>query len=326
MTIRLSLLKVLTVSACSFMFLSSNAATVFASVEYFNINGKELALHTEGAPMTLNNAPDYDWWYGCSATSAGMMMGYYDINGYNGLLYQDLVPGGQAESSTFGSGPYIANNAIASSGHIADFYSGGYGASGDDVAPPFHTFDSLADFMGTSQDSVGNSNGATTFWNYTDGSPLYASDIYGYGSSFYDASGMFGMWEYFDYSGYGSGNPSNYNFFNQYIDTLGRADGFSFQDYMAEIDAGRVVMIHVEGHSMFGYGYDDDGSQTIYLHDTWSQGEHSMTWGGSYSGMEHYAVTCFTPTGGSPVPIPAAAWLLGSGLLELVVVRKKLGR
>ena len=27
---------------------------------------------------TLPNAPDYEWWYGCSPTSAGMMMGFYD--------------------------------------------------------------------------------------------------------------------------------------------------------------------------------------------------------------------------------------------------------
>jgi len=48
--------------------------------------------------------------------------------------------------------------------HINDFYREGYGAKGDDVDPPYHNFNCLADFMGTSQDSVGNSNGAMTFY------------------------------------------------------------------------------------------------------------------------------------------------------------------
>ena len=36
---------------------------------------------------------------------------------------------------------------------------------------------------------------------------------------------------------------------------------------------------------MFGYGYDDVSDQII-LHDTWSAGAHTMTWGGSYIGLE----------------------------------------
>jgi hypothetical protein len=83
----------------------------------------------------LSNAPDYNWWYGCSATSAGMMMGYYDIHGYDGLGYPNLVPGGTAELDTYPSGApsgtYIAQAAIASDGHIADFWIG-YGSSDPD--------------------------------------------------------------------------------------------------------------------------------------------------------------------------------------------------
>ena len=128
-------------------------------------------------------APDYDWWHGCSPTSAGMMMGYYDINGYGSLTYDNLVPGGVAETTTFPPGTYLANDAIASSGHVADFYSDGDGASGDDVDPLWRSFDSLADFMGTSQDAYGNSNGWTLFWYASDGSVLTALDLWNAGVS-----------------------------------------------------------------------------------------------------------------------------------------------
>jgi hypothetical protein len=59
---------------------------------------------------------------------------------------------------------------------------------------------------------------------------------------------------------------------------------------MAEINAGRPVLIQLNGHTMTGVGYDVTG-QTVYVHDTWDNSVHSMTWGGSYSGMNHIAVT-----------------------------------
>jgi len=73
---------------------------------------------------------------------------------------------------------------------------------------------------------------------------------------------MFGMWEYFNYAGYGNGT-SDGSFFSQYADTHIGSNGFSFADYMAEIDEGRLVMIHVDEHSMLGCGYDGPITQYI---------------------------------------------------------------
>lgn len=121
------------------------------------------------------HSPSYGWWYGCSPTSAGMMMGFYDLKGYGGKSYANLDPYGPAATSTIHSdGAWNATikSVIASQGHVVDFYRyancipdlkthgyGAFGVSGDDVAYPTHSFNSLADFMGTSQDAVGNSNG-----------------------------------------------------------------------------------------------------------------------------------------------------------------------
>jgi hypothetical protein len=57
-----------------------------------------------------------------------MMMGYYDINGYGSLSYENLVAGGAA--SSYYPGDTNVRDTIASEGHIYYFYTGGYGASG----------------------------------------------------------------------------------------------------------------------------------------------------------------------------------------------------
>jgi len=293
-----------------------------------NSSAPELVYHDVGD--ILSGSPNYDWWYGCSPTSAGMMMGYYDRNGFD-----NLVPGGTAELSTFPAGTYIANDAIASPGHIADFWTG-YGNSGDDPLAVGHTFNSLADFMGTSQDGVragtiagtpDNVDGSTTFWYSTNGSQVYHTTIAASGPSYVASSGMYGIYEYIDYAGYDVST-----LYNQYIDTLGLTYGFTLAQYQAEIDAGRPVMIHVEGHSMFGYGYVAE-TTTINVYDTWNdtdgggsyldgQNPGTMTWGGAYPypgpDLTHYGVTVMTL-----VPVPAAVLL---GMLGLGVVGIKLSR
>ena len=276
------------------------------------VSASELTAHYSG--VLLSDVGDYDWWYGCSPTSAGMMLSGYDRDGSN----PNIVPGVTADLSTFVHGSNYDETVamIASPGNIADFYVNGYYASGDDVAQPWHSFDSLADFMGTSQDSVGNVNGGTTFWFYTNGMPLTYTDIFSYGPSYWGSDGMYGIYEYLDYAGYENEVVSLYS---QYIDAVSPTNGFTFEEYMAEIDAERPVIIQVDGHSMTGIGYNA-ATETVYLHDTWSAGVHSMTWGGSYSGMSQYGVCVLQLEPGdfnNPVPAPAALMSLCTGLALL---------
>lgn len=288
----------------------------------------EIAFYRQGG-VNLNG-PSYGWWYGCSPTSAGMMVGYYDRNGYGGKSYANLVPGGVAEASTaYGDEARnaLVKDVIASQGHVDDFYGGdsnsgfdNYMKSGDDVVGPHHAFNSLADFMGTSQDSAGNSNGSTTLYYYTDGSKFYAKDAVTY--SVQDFDGMYGIAEYLQYAGYGDDPTTSLNYFTAHIFDEGSPLGFTFTEYKAEIDAGRVVMIHVKGHSMFGYGYTDAGE--IIFDDTWGGHDKLMAWGGSYADMDQWGVTCFIPTGGSVVvPLPATIYFLGTGLVGLLVWRRR---
>ena len=298
-------------------------------------DGKQIGKVAQGLA-----APNYDWWYGCSPTSAGMMVGYYDRSGYGGLQYPDLVPGGVAEANTFGAPGALVNGVIASAQHIADYYPGGYGASGDDVGT--HSPNCLADFMETSQDNdAGNSNGSTSFWFYSDGSRLTFSILAQAGNeAYFNSDGMCGVGEYVRYAGYDfyDPNPGNvaddmlysqltYDFFGG----SGFANPFTFADFMAEIDAGRVVMVHVDGHSMLGYDYiegENTDPDQVYVYDTWNDNDGSgphtdgqnpgiLDWNGSYGSMQMYAVTVLEPSGG--IPEPTTMTLLGLGGMVLLL-------
>lgn len=286
----------------------------------------------------VSGATDYDWWYGCSPTSVGMILGMYDRQGYLGASYANLAAGLAESREDTGAASPVAAAMIASSGHISDFYSGGYGASGDDVVPATHAFDCLADFMGTSQDIAGNAsynmtNGTTSFWYYTDGSPLSYLDIVVLNTMFPDMylmerSGEYGIYEYLAYCGYGS---QVVNIYNQYIAEMDYTYGFTFEDYMAQIDAGRPVVIQLSGHTVVGWGYDASTigtTQTIYIDDTWGAGTQTMSWGGSYAGLEHYGVTVIELAGGDPagnvtVPEPATMALFGIAIAGGAWLRRR---
>jgi hypothetical protein len=289
----------------------------------------------------LADAPDYQWWYGCTPTAAGMLMGYYDRNGYGNLDYANIMPGGVAEEHTYnpmddGTVPpilprlpsiYAANDMIASPGHITDFFSGDYGAIDDDADPPTHAFDCLADFMGTSQENYPDldlGNGGTWLWAMEDGSRLHYYEMPGYGWAEY--SGMYGIYEYLEYRGYGN---RVLDLYNQTTDNLtgdvfgwdGPYTGFSFEDFVREIDAGRPVMVHIIhfeqgwGHSMFAFGYDE-AEQMICFHDTWDDpGQtgpvtHWMPWMGDYYGAELFMVTALQ----LEIPEPGTTALFAIGL------------
>ena len=314
---------------CLVMLAVTSAASAELSdvVEVYADSG--LTVHQLGAPVYLPSTSDYKWWYGCTPTSAGMAMGYYDRNGYGAdpltNQYPNLVPGGLAETETHTGPPTganaLGNDAVASPGHLADFWVA-YGNSGPDPLASGRTnpgdFDCLADFMGTSQAALGSSDGSTWIYNYNNGAKFYADDAEFHGVQ--DLSGMYGIYEYAQYSGYSNETGDDLKFFNQYIDAQGLTYGFTFAEYKAEIDAGRPVLVHVEGHTMCGIGYDTVGN-IVELYDTWSAGPHTMIWGSSYSGLQHYGVTCFELSGG--VPEPATMSLLACGALALIRRRRR---
>ncbi|MFH1154178.1 MAG: hypothetical protein V1793_10190, partial [Pseudomonadota bacterium] len=139
-----------------------------------------------------------------------------------------------------------------------------------------------ADFMGTNQSLKNNPDGQTTFYYDPSGDPL--EDFAALEPGVRD--GCHGLRLFAESRGFTV--VTNYT---QYIlGWDGKPNGFTYENFKSEINAGRPVLIHVTGHTMLGFGYNDTGNQ-IYIHDTWDYSNHAMTWGGSYDGMAHVGVS-----------------------------------
>ena len=141
---------------------------------------------------------------------------------------------------------------------------------------PQHAWgDAIGDYMFTSQSAYGNADGETAFYNYINSADPLTCDVM---ESQHLPDGTLGRKNFYEARGYAVTEC-----YNQRTDNV-IAGGFSFEDYKTEIDAGRPVMLGLEGHSIVGIGYDDS-SNTVYLHDGWDYDTHEMVWGGNYAGM-----------------------------------------
>ncbi len=253
----------------------------------------------------LPNVPALSWSFGCSATSAAMMFGYYDNTAFP-RMYTGPTNGGVFPMTNEPWGTALINEETRAlcplsatrmgldgrtvRGHVDDYWI----AYKNEDPDPYVTDgwsehvwgDCTADFMGTNQSRFSNTDGATAFYFYSSGDRLV--DYIG-GENTRD--GCHGMKLFAQSRGY----TVSINFNQLIVGSIYKdpgadpSNGFSFEDYKAEIDAGRPVIIQVTGHTMLGLGYDDAG-ETIFIHDTWDHDTHTMTWGGKYVGMQHWGV------------------------------------
>ncbi len=245
--------------------------------------------------------PAFNWSFGCSATSGSMIASYYDRNGYPNM-YTGPTNGGvmpldnsswpswmDGNGDTYGQCPLTASHngldGRSTRGSIDDYWVA-YDSTAQD---PYlangwvqHTWgDAIGDYMKTSQYAYNNRDGSTTFWTYnTNPGQLTCSDMV---SSGITNDGTVGRKLFYEAKGY-----TVTDCYNQKTDNNG--GGFTFAMYKAEIDAGRPIMINLEGHTIVGVGYDSS-TNTVYIHDTWDYATHTMTWGGSYSDMDLLSVS-----------------------------------
>lgn len=243
--------------------------------------------------VILPDVPAFNWCYGCSATSAAMIAGYYDrtthINVYAGPTGGGVMP---LNNSYWGPGecPLSATHqgydGLLTSGHVDRFWTNNAGPDPFGPGDPTETYyGCTADYMGTNQDWWGNGDGSTTFYYYVDGSPLH-DPLGNETEPPCSRDGSHGLKLFFASRGY-----NVLDTFNQYIHGWdGNTIGFTLDQYKSAIDNGFPVMIQIEGHSMVGFGYEIN-SDLIYIRNTWDHQMYSMTWGGVYSGMAHCGVS-----------------------------------
>jgi hypothetical protein len=265
--------------------------------------------HQNANLSLITSVPAFNWSFGCAATSAAMIAGYYDRNGYPnmyaGSTHDGLMPMDNSYWSDWVDGngdtrhrcPLSATqnglDGRTSRGHVDDYWV----AYGSSAADPYdtngwteHTYeDCTGDYMKTNQTTkYGLSDGATRFYSYLSANPLTCTDMESMTVSTdtlaSDVDGTYGFKLFYESRGYTVTDCYYQKSDNEYT------GGFSFADFKAEIDAGHPVMVHLTGHTIVGFGYDD-ATDEIYLYDTWDYDAHTMSWGGSYSGMDLVGVS-----------------------------------
>jgi hypothetical protein len=219
----------------------------------------------------ISGVPEYVWWYGCSPTSAGMMVGYWDgIQGRENLFDGDA-------RQWFGNQDTGTRAMVASRAHITAGRENGltYGDWHNSTSYPNHQANPncIADFVKT-QDA---------------GS--YAADI---------TTGLKAFIEWDNPStALHEGQPAT----TANIDMPYFGGTFSYDSFKAQIDAGRPVLLDLMtaqtpsqwvGHTVVGYGYRDamfnvkvptaGGAQVdmtvggFAVMDTWANGTGQSGW------------------------------------------------
>ena len=239
--------------------------------------------------------PQLEYMYGCTATVVGMLLGYYDRWGYLGYNVSNLIDGNvELNARGLDGNMYdmdafdtVLGNAVASEEYVDRFYGQSSTVeleytfvNGNKNNPVLNTsaWNCLADYLGTGQYWRGNSDLSTTFY-YTTLSAIMNTKqtvtLNGVNMPIKYRDFLYGLNLYVEDAGY---KLDADNCKSVKTDTDG--GDFSFDDYCNEIDAGRLVIIHISGHSMLGYGYDRSTGEIIF-DDTYRNNQR-MQWDGTY--------------------------------------------
>ena len=281
------------------------------------------SIRSTTAGIILPDFPSFNWVFGCSAVSGAMIAGYYDRGAYPNM-YAGPTNGGvmpltdtswptwtDVVADTYPNNPLIASHlgvdGLAVKGSIDDYWVS-YGSAANDPyitgGWPQHTWGTaIGDFMKTSQSAYGNTDGSTSFYNYTDAPDrLTCADMVAY--EIEDFDGTYGRKLFYEARGYTVTECYSQNTDNTV------AGGFSLANFQAEINAGRPVLLNLAGHSIVGYGYD---GSTIYIRDTWDNNPaniYTMPWGGSYEGMQLLSVSVVHLASTVPTTLTLAPFLV----------------
>lgn len=261
----------------------------------------------------LTGMPDYSWSYGCFATAAGNLMGYWDRHGCPGF-YTGPTAGGAAPMDNFGPNTGIRSLWASEAGfdgrpdgppgHVDDYWVAYESVAPDPHASAgraAHASDCLGDFIGASQNRWDDLNGecrgnidahAFVFWDHAGDRRANFTPRGAAGEIIPDIpSGLraFTRWR-----------GSQADVFSQLADfnpAIPPGRGFGFEDLRAEIDAGYPVLLLMQrfdelyrdlpgfpranpsGHAMVAYGYyvSDLGERFVRYRTSWASGDQRFS-------------------------------------------------
>ncbi|MCK9375684.1 MAG: hypothetical protein M0P73_05995 [Syntrophobacterales bacterium] len=267
--------------------------------------------------VVLSGVPEYEWYYGCSPTSGGMLMGYWAGKGYTQLLPGVTDPLVQSAA---------VNNNIASTAHITA--GGTYGTYLG------HTADCIADFMQTDNGGTSGANIATGLTAWTSYAGLTATTTYSEVSYFTDGTFSYAVFE----NEINTGRPMLLNLAT-YLISYGKWVGHTVLAYGYEDD-----MFQIRLSSSTGYVYLTVAGFAVM--DTWVNGTGQTSWydwegdivtallidgvewwpyvdlsGYSYGSLYDWQIISGVTY--QLVPLPSTLVLLGSGLLILLRLQRK---
>jgi hypothetical protein len=278
----------------------------------------------------LTEVPDYDWHFGCFGTATGNLMGYWDRHGFPNF-YTGPTTGGIAPLHSFGSNSGIRSlwgtragmdgRPSSQPGHVDDYYID-YEITAPD---PYltanrlpHASDCLGDFIGLSQ------------FRWNDLNSECAGNIDGYAFNFFDPTGrrrhnfqptdvggtpipdvQSGIREW---TRYRDAEADSFSQLAEFNPDKTSADGFTFADLKAEIDAGYPVLLYMQEygqfsrrlagsprvnpiiHAMVAYGYyvDDLGNSYVRYRTSWATGDFELS---------PWVAESWTPSGDLNLPL-----------------------
>ena len=268
---------------------------------------------TRGA---LSEFPSFKWVFGCSAVAGAMIAAYYDRNAFPNMYTGPTGSGfypitdtswpiwQDSASRWYPNNPLVASQNGVDGRLIRGSINNYWVSLGSNMQDPYilngwtqHAWgDAIGDYMKTSQSQYGNHDGETTFWYLSSGAgKLTCQDMEQMGV--FTSDGNYGRKLFYEARGYIVSDC-----FTQFTDNQ-VSGGFSLQDYKNEINSGHPVMIHLEGHTVVGYGYTGN---YVLIRDTWDNDpdtHYSMLWGDSYDGMKMFSVSIARPRAQNLPPI-----------------------
>ena len=254
------------------------------------ITGSGYATPSPG-DVLIPGVPGYGWRDGCGPTAVGMVVGYYDLHGWDGL-----IPG-DASSNTIDVQQAIASHGTAGApGHYEDYALPKETTSAivpDKSEAPVgdeHVSNCVADFMHTSWSAEGLTYGGS--WTNMVG-PAFIGYV-NYRNSAYAPSS----------AGHYVGDPVSMT---------------TWAVLKGEVDAGRPMVLIVDctgdgrvDHAITGVGYRENGGLLEYAYlNTWDTGIHwaqyrppSSTYLWGIWGVSTLSLSGWTPPDPPPPPPP----------------------